>query len=90
MKDLAMIYHDCDKYRLRVWSPELMREGDLTFTGSNNIEKSIHFNIHFKKDGFIPQKAFNETLKHIIDSGFDMSVDWEYVFTKEMCNLLNN
>ena len=87
IKDLAMIYHDCDKYRVRVWSPELMREGDLIFTGSDNVEKAIHFNVNFAKDA-LPQKAFKATLDQIIDSGFDMSVNWEYVFTKEMCKLL--
>ena len=89
IKDLAMIYHDCDDYKVKVWSPEFLREGTLIFTGSNNVDKTIHFNVNYTKDAFIAQRAFNETMKKLVDSGFDMEhVDWEKVFTSEVVKIL--
>lgn len=91
IKDLSMIYHDCDDYRVKVWNPELLREGTLAFTGSNNVDKTIHFNVYFTKDALIPQRAFNETLKQIVESGFDMEhVNWEKVFTSEIVKILQS
>ena len=86
IKDLAMIYSDCDDYKVRVWCPEQMRSGTLIFTGSSNTDKTLHFNISFD-DGnpLAATDAFRETLEHIIESGFDMkNVDWNKVFLEEL------
>lgn len=45
LKDLAMIYHDCDDYKITVWEPVQQKRYNLVFTGSSNIEKKIHFNL---------------------------------------------
>lgn len=89
IKDLAMIYNDCDDYRVKIWSPEYLREGTLVFTGSSNPDKTIHFNVEFGYDGFVAQKAFKSTLEQIVDSGFDMSINWEHVYTRELVKYIS-
>ena len=43
LKDLAMIYDDCDDYRVSVWNPETQKEMNLVFCGSSNPNKTINF-----------------------------------------------
>ena len=88
IKYLAMIFNDCDDYKVKVWSPEFLREGTLIFTGCNNVDKTIHFNVNYTKDTFIAQRAFNETMKKLVESGFDIEhIDWEKVFTSEVVKI---
>jgi len=51
MKDLASIYHDCDDYRIVVWNPIEQRHMNITFTGSDNVNKQVNFNVDYT-DGY--------------------------------------
>ena len=48
LKDLAMIYNDCDDYRVTVWNPVEQQRMTLTFTGSSNEDRTIHFNVDYE------------------------------------------
>ena len=50
LKDIAMIYNDCDDYKVSVWNPCRMKEMKLTFTGSSNPDKEINFVATFNDD----------------------------------------
>lgn len=50
LKDLAMIYHDCDDYKVTVWNPDRMKHMNFIFTGSSNVKKEVNFNATFDDD----------------------------------------
>ena len=52
LKDIAMIYDDCDKYEVKVWEPMTQRRMNLCFTGSSKPSDTcpngeINFNVHY-------------------------------------------
>lgn len=88
LKDLAMIYNDCDDYKVKVWDPALQKEGTIYFTGSSNVDKEINFNIKYEEDSNKNVfEAFNDILGQIIDSGYDMSIDWNHKFLEKVIQL---
>lgn len=43
LKDIAMIYNDCDDYKVSVWNPSTQKHMKLIFCGSDNVKKSVNF-----------------------------------------------
>ena len=52
LKDLVMIYNDCDDYRVTVWNPVEQQRMTLTFTGSSNEDRTIHFNVNYEDENY--------------------------------------
>lgn len=92
LKDVTMVYSDCQDYDVRVWDPVLQRKGTIYFTGSSNPEKYVSFNVTFE-DQAKHQKnildAFDNVLKEIIDSKYDMGLDWKSKFIQELHSIIN-
>jgi len=95
LKDLAMIYGDFewDRTPIKVWCPGEQRHMELTFTGSVRPDDSqpgeLNFNAHYvdKLGDNCVFAAFNKVMDKIIDSRFDMSIDWEKVFLENLIEL---
>ena len=46
LADLLTIYNnDCNDYTIKLWDPVQQKNYNLVFTGSNNVDKEINFNI---------------------------------------------
>ena len=45
LKDLAMIYKDCDDYKITVWDANQQKRYKLVFTGSSRTDKTMSFNL---------------------------------------------
>ena len=52
LKDLVMIYNDCDDYRVTVWNPTEQQRMKLIFTGSNNVDKTINFIVEYEDENY--------------------------------------
>ena len=52
LKDIAMIYNDCDDYKVVVWNPVEQQTMTLVFTGSDNSDKTIHFNVYYENENY--------------------------------------
>ena len=74
LKDLAMIYNDCDDYRVTVWNPVEQQRMTLSFTGSNNEDKTIHFNVEYENENYHSYKwkwiQFKTKLNYYINKIF--------------------
>lgn len=47
LADLLNIYDDkCNDYTLDIWNPAEQKKYELIFTGSNNVNKTINFNVN--------------------------------------------
>lgn len=97
LKDLVMIYHDCDKYKVSVWNPEEQTEMNICFCGSSKpCEESpdgqINFIVTYKNnnDNYVFMKAFEETLKSMEKNGLDMGIEWKKIFLENMLRCRNN
>ena len=52
LKDLVMIYNDCDDYRVTVWNPTEQQRMKLIFTGSSNVDKTINFIVEYEDENY--------------------------------------
>lgn len=78
---IAMVYADCRDYKIHVWDPENLCRAELVFCGSSNPDKQVNFILsHEGCEYKNPVKAFQDVLDQIIESRFDMSVDWSEKF----------
>ena len=52
LKDLAMIYGDCDDYRLTVWNPVEQQRMTLVFCGSDKEQKTVNFVVNYEDEKY--------------------------------------
>lgn len=102
MKDIVDIYYsttdgkityDYDNANIVIWQPDEQRHMELSFSGSvrptENEKGQINFLATYKDnigDNCV-LNAFNCIIDEIIDSKFDMSINWQDKFISKLVEL---
>ena len=52
LKDIAMVYSDCDDYKISVWNPLEQKAMNILFCGSSNVNKTINFIVTYEDEKY--------------------------------------